>query len=216
MSRPRSCCTAGCPRSSARPHCRTGCAATRCAAHPAGDRQAGRRRIRPSAARYPGAGDAGFVEGNAAAVRRPPAPGARQQDRRADHRFRRHRPPGIAADVGQAPARLPGDGLPDIRRPTQKTPLGDASYPTPRQKGTCALRTRNSIRESHSRSLITPTTALLPSPAERTPGAKRSGAARGRPRRSGAFQPRTPAEADGHQVTVTSFEQVVVPASHTL
>ena len=37
------------------------------------------------------------------------------QDRRAHHRLRRYRPPGPAADVGQAPARLPGDGLPDRR-----------------------------------------------------------------------------------------------------
>jgi hypothetical protein len=38
--------------------------------------------------------------------------GARQQDRRADYRLRGHRPPGTAADVGQAAERLPGDGVP--------------------------------------------------------------------------------------------------------
>ena len=40
-----------------------------------------------------------------------PAPRARQQDRRADHRLRRRRPSGAAADVGEAPARLSRDGL---------------------------------------------------------------------------------------------------------
>ncbi len=52
-------------------------------------------------------------KGTLAAVRRPAAPGARQQDRRADHRFRGHRPSCVAADVGQATARLPGDGVPN-------------------------------------------------------------------------------------------------------
>ena len=42
---------------------------------------------------------------------RPPTPRARHQDRCAHHRFRRHRPSGAAADVGQTPARLPGDGI---------------------------------------------------------------------------------------------------------
>ena len=40
---------------------------------------------------------------------------AREQDRGADHRLRRRRPPGAAADVGQAPAGLSGDGLSDER-----------------------------------------------------------------------------------------------------
>ena len=34
-----------------------------------------------------------------------------QQDRCTDHRLRRHRPPGLAADVGQATARLARDGV---------------------------------------------------------------------------------------------------------
>ena len=54
--------------------------ATRCTACAAGDRQAGWRRIRPSAARHFGAGNAGFVEGNVAAIRRPTAPRARDQN----------------------------------------------------------------------------------------------------------------------------------------
>ena len=42
----------------------------------------------------------------------------RQQDRRAHHRLRRHGAFGLAADVGQAPAWLSGDGIPcrDTRR----------------------------------------------------------------------------------------------------
>jgi len=34
-----------------------------------------------------------------------------EQARRADHRLRRHRASGVAADVGQVPAWLPGDGV---------------------------------------------------------------------------------------------------------
>jgi hypothetical protein len=59
---------------------------------------------------------AGVLERHAAAVRRSPAPGARQQDRRADHRPRGHRPSGVAAYVGQASARLPSDGISDRGR----------------------------------------------------------------------------------------------------
>lgn len=69
-------------------------------------------RRHPPAARYAGAGHARVLEGYAAAVRRAVAPGARQQDRRANHRLRGHRPPGTAADVGQGAARLPDDGVP--------------------------------------------------------------------------------------------------------
>ena len=43
-------------------------------ARTARDRQAGRGGLRPSAARHTGSGDAGFVEGNLAAIRRAPAP----------------------------------------------------------------------------------------------------------------------------------------------
>jgi hypothetical protein len=65
---------------------------------------------------YAGTRHAGVLEGHAAAVCRASAPGTRQQDRRADHRLRRHRPPGAVADVGQAPAWLPGDGVSDRGR----------------------------------------------------------------------------------------------------
>ena len=54
-----------------------------------------------------------ITTGVVAAVRRSPASRARQQDRRADHRLRGHRPPGVAAYVGQASARLPSDGISD-------------------------------------------------------------------------------------------------------
>jgi hypothetical protein len=63
------------------------------------------------AARHAGPRDAGVLEGDAAAVRWTPAPRARQQDRGADHRFRGHRPPCAAEDVGQVAARLPRDGV---------------------------------------------------------------------------------------------------------
>ena len=79
------------------------------------DRQAGRGGIRPSRARHPGVSNARIVEGHVAAVRRPAAPRACHQDRRADHRFCGHRPPGTAADVGQAPSRLQGYGVSDQR-----------------------------------------------------------------------------------------------------
>ncbi len=75
-------------------------AAARCTTCSAGDRQAGRRRIRPSTARHFGVGNAGFVDGDVAAIRRSTAPRARHQDRCAHHRFRGHRSPGTAADVG--------------------------------------------------------------------------------------------------------------------
>jgi superfamily II DNA or RNA helicase len=71
--------------------------------------------VRPSTAGYSGAGDAGVVERHFAAVCRPAAPGACQQDRRSDHRFRGHGPPGTAADVGQAPARIRGHGVSNRR-----------------------------------------------------------------------------------------------------
>ncbi len=78
----------------------------------AAHREARRRRFRSSSAGHLGTGDAGFLERHAAAVRGPPAPGTRQQDRCAHHRLRRHRPPGVAADVGQAAAGLSRDGVP--------------------------------------------------------------------------------------------------------
>lgn len=98
------------------------------AARTARDRQGGWGGVRPSTAGHPGAGDAGVVEGYFAVVCRPAAPRACQQDRRADHRFRGHGPPGAAADVGQAPARIQGHGVSNRRMnavdqstwPTQK------------------------------------------------------------------------------------------------
>jgi hypothetical protein len=47
-----------------------------------------------------GAGHAGVVEGDLAAIRGPTAPRARDQDRCAHHRLCRYRPPSAAADVG--------------------------------------------------------------------------------------------------------------------
>src|SRR5690606_13686115 len=64
-----------------------------------------------STAGHVGTGDARVVERHAPTIRWSPAPGARQQDRRADHRLRGHRASGSTADVGQASARLPGHGL---------------------------------------------------------------------------------------------------------
>jgi superfamily II DNA or RNA helicase len=43
------------------------------------------------------------------------APRACQQDRRADHRFRRYGSPGATADVGQAPTRIHGHGVSNRR-----------------------------------------------------------------------------------------------------
>lgn len=60
---------------------------------------------------YAGTGHAVDLEGNAATVRRAPAPGRRHQDRRANHRLRGHRPPRATADMGKAAGRLSGDGV---------------------------------------------------------------------------------------------------------
>ena len=79
---------------------RSGCPAARRPTCPPVHRQAGWRRLRPSTARHACAGYARFLEGHATAVRWPPAPGARRQDRRSDHRLRGHRPSCVAADVG--------------------------------------------------------------------------------------------------------------------
>ncbi|MBN2691169.1 MAG: hypothetical protein JXR43_04835 [Burkholderiaceae bacterium] len=61
------------------------CAAARCTARSPVHRQAGRRGLRPPAAGYLGACDARLVEGHAATVRWASTPGARQQDRCANH-----------------------------------------------------------------------------------------------------------------------------------
>jgi len=82
---------------------------TACAA---GHRQIGWRRLRPSAAGYAGAGNAGIVERHFAAIRRSLASTAHRQDRRANHRLRGHWSSGSVADVEQTTAWLPSDGIP--------------------------------------------------------------------------------------------------------
>ncbi len=109
----RWCCTAGCRRSSAQPSIAELDALPRCPAHSVGHRQTGRRRLRSSSAGHLGAGDAGLLERHPAAVRGASPSGARRQGRRADHRFRRIRSSGVAADVGEAAARPKAMGYRD-------------------------------------------------------------------------------------------------------
>jgi hypothetical protein len=59
--------------------------ARRRAARARGDRQADWRRVRPSGAGHHGVGDAGFVAGHAAAIRRPTESATRCKKRRANH-----------------------------------------------------------------------------------------------------------------------------------
>ena len=63
-----------------------------------------------------GAGYAGLLERHPPAICRPPASGTRLQSRCTDHRLCRQRAPRVAADVGQAPARLSRDGVSGGRR----------------------------------------------------------------------------------------------------
>ena|GEM_PF-5669867 len=63
-----------------------------------------------------GTGHADFLERHLAAVCRSSASRACQQDERAHYRFYRHGPSDPAENVGQAAARLQGDGLPHNRR----------------------------------------------------------------------------------------------------
>ena len=90
-----SCCMAGCRRRSAprwlrrsTPHRPTRRA---CCCPPANSSA----RVRSSAAGHAGAGHARIVERHAPAIRRPPAPGARPQDRLAHHRLRGHQASGL-------------------------------------------------------------------------------------------------------------------------
>lgn len=97
-------------------HRGVGCTAARSTAHPSGDRKIGRRRLRPSTARYSGTGNAGFLEGYVTAIRRAFASGTHRQNQCANHRFRGCQSSGATANVGQATAWIQGNGVSDRYR----------------------------------------------------------------------------------------------------